>query len=142
MTLGKICRREVITITKIATILAAANLMKRYNIGDLIVVDEYTNAPLGILTDRDIVIEIIADKLDPMSVTVGDIMNTDLLLLKDYEDRQTALEMMSAKGVRRAPIINDNNSVVGIITIDDLIIMISEEVNSISKIIRKQIGYF
>jgi CBS domain-containing protein len=142
MSIKAICECDVVTVDKEASIHDTAKIMKKYNVGNVVVVDsiENNNKPIGIITDRDIVIKIVADEGDAKQICAGDAMSEDLLVLKSYQGIQEALDMMSAKGVRRAPIINDENKLVGIATVDDLFMLIAEEANSLAKLIRKQVA--
>lgn len=140
MTINKLGTSNVIKIEASATVVEAAKLMQKHNIGNIVVLEsEEADEPVGILTDRDIAVEIVANEIDPRALCVADVMNRDLLVLKNYRGIQEALDMMSAKGVRRAPIVNDANKIVGIASIDDLLILIADELGSLAKLVRKQI---
>lgn len=138
MTIGRIGKRAVITAAIDMTIIEVALLMKKHNIGDVIIVED-ENEPVGIITDRDIAIHIVADEIDPREMTASDIMEEDLLVLKEHQSIQEALDMMCAKGVRRAPIVNKANSLIGIVSSDDLALLIADEMESYGKLIRKQL---
>lgn len=141
MPIGKVFERDMVTAIRDTSIFDAAKLMKLHEIGDVVVVDkEVGGIPIGIVTDRDLVTKVIADEADPYEVTVGDVMSEDLLILKRHQGIREALEMMCAKGVRRAPIVDDNNQLVGIITVDDLILLIADELGSVAKLVRKQVA--
>ena len=81
MSIGEICNREVVVARRDESALQAAKLLRRHHVGDLVVVDEHDGRrlPVGILTDRDLVMEVLAEVLGPEAVTVGDIMQTGLL---------------------------------------------------------------
>ncbi len=140
MTIGEIGKKKVITAQIDMPVLEVAKLMKIHNIGDVIVVDD-RNKPLGIITDRDITIKIVAEEVSPNILSASDVMSFDLLLLKEYQSSQEALAMMCAKGVRRAPIVNDANILVGVISIDDLALFMSEQMENYGKLIRKQLSH-
>lgn len=141
MTIGKLCKCDVITASKNMSVQEAARLMKKHNIGDIIIVDEEKDGkPIGIFTDRDIAIKIIAEEADPQSITVGDAMSEELLVLKDYQHFQESLDMMCAKGVRRAPIVDQHDKIIGIAAVDDLILLLIDELGSLAKLIRRQIS--
>lgn len=141
MTIGKLCKREVITASNKMSVHEAAELMKKHNIGDIIIVDEENSAkPIGIFTDRDVAIKIVAEGVDPHTITVGDAISEELLVLKDYQHFQEAIEMMCAKGVRRAPIVDQHDKIIGIATVDDLILLLTDELGSLAKLIRRQIS--
>lgn len=141
MSIRKICACEVVKAAKSLSIKEAAKLMKKNNIGNIIVVENETNdEPIGILTDRDIVVKIFADEIDVKNICVGDVMSNDLLVLKQHQGVNEAIEMMCAKGVRRAPIVDENYKLCGIATVDDLLLLVADELNSLAKLVRKQIA--
>lgn len=141
MTIGKLCKCEVITVSKDMTVYEAAELMKKHNIGDIVVVDEKNhNHPIGIFTDRDVTIKIVADAIEPNSITVKDAMSQELLTLKEHQSIHEVMDLMCARRVRRAPIIDRDNQIIGIATVDDLILLIADELSSLAKLIRRQIS--
>src|SRR3970282_2174334 len=85
MSIGEICNRETVFTTKESSIRQAAQLMREQHVGDLVVVEEKAGrrTPLGILTDRDLVIEILAKDVDMNTVTVGDVMSNELLTARE-----------------------------------------------------------
>jgi CBS domain-containing protein len=140
MSIRKLCTANVVTAVKSMPVKEAARLMKENNIGNVVVVENETdNRPVGILTDRDIVIKILADEVDVENICVGDVMTEDLLILKQHQSINEAVEMMCAKGVRRAPIIDGDNKLCGIAAADDLLILIADELNSLARLVGKQI---
>lgn len=142
MTIRDICEHGVITATRSMPITEAAQLMKEKNIGSIVIIDnEIDNEPIGILTDRDIAMKIVADDIIDKTICVGDIMCQDLLLLKEKQGINEALEMMCAKGVRRAPVIDENNKIVGIASADDLLILLADELSSLAKLVNKQVAH-
>jgi CBS domain-containing protein len=139
MTIKKICNSKVITAPVDTSIYEISSLMKKYNIGNIVIIDD-KNKPIGIITDRDIVTKVIANDIDQRNLAASDIMSIDLLLLKEYQGIQESLEMMCAKGVRRAPVVNDVGILMGIVSIDDLALLIADEMESYAKLIRKQVS--
>jgi CBS domain-containing protein len=137
MTISKIAVKDVVTITKEANVIAAARLMREKKVGDVIVVqkDEEGNVPIGILTDRDIVVEIIAEEVKLEDVTVGDTMSYELLIVHENQGIWEVLQMMSAKKVRRAPIVDERGYLVSVVSIDDLLCLLADEINQIARII-------
>ena len=133
MNVAELCNREVIIIEQDATVLEAAKLMRQYHVGDLVVVEKRQGVsfPIGILTDRDIVIELIAGEVDFDAVTVGDVMSYDLLTVSEEEAIADTIKLMRDKGVRRVPVVNKQGSLEGIITVDDLIDLLAEQMRDI-----------
>ncbi len=141
MPIGEVCTREVVIVEKIASIQDAAHLMRQYHVGDLVVVapdEEERRIPVGILTDRDIIVELIAEGVDPGKVVVGDVMSTDLLLVREHEGIWETLQYMRTKGVRRAPVVDAGGALVGIISADDMLELLADELNALASIIRRE----
>jgi CBS domain-containing protein len=139
--IGEICNREVIVTTADTTVAAAAKLMRQYHVGT-VVVCERTNGekriPLGIVTDRDIVVEVVAPELRADTITVGDIMEPELVTAVETEGVVQTLEIMRHRGVRRLPIVGVEGHLVGIVAIDDLLGVIAEELTDIAKITARE----
>lgn len=140
-TIGEICNREVIVAPPDTTISAAAKLMRHHHVGSIVVVDASgpgPRTPVGLVTDRDIVIEVTAMDLDPAALTVADIMTTDFVTAREHEGVLETMEIMRYKGVRRMPVVNDSKQLLGIVTIDDLLEVLSEELAQLTKIVARE----
>ena len=121
MNIGKVCNREVVVASAEATISEAAELMRRHHVGDVLVVDPAADRiPIGIVTDRDIVVEVIAARLDPDALTLRDVMTSPLITIQDGESCEDTVRLMALHGVRRIPIVDAEDQLVGIVTLDDL----------------------
>lgn len=140
MQVGEICTREVICASAETTIAAAAKLMRQYHIGDVIVTREESGRriPLGIVTDRDVVLGVVAPELNPSTLTVGDIMGPDLVTAPETEDVFDAVQRMRNKGVRRIPIVQEDGGLAGILSIDDVIEILAEEMNQLARLISRE----
>ena len=140
MQVGDICTREVICASPETTVAAAARTMRQYHIGDVMVTrtDNGRRVPLGIVTDRDIVIGVVATDLAPNTLTVGDIMSPELVTAEESEDVFDVVQRMRNKGVRRMPIIDSDSNLVGIISIDDVIEILAEEMNQLAHLISRE----
>lgn len=137
MPVSEICNREVIVVQPGDAALEAAHLMRRHHVGDVLVVEDRggVRIPVGIVTDRDLVVEIIAPELDPAAITVGDIMVPGLATVKENAGVFEAIEYMRAKGVRRLPVVNDSGGLIGILTLDDLLELLAEELLALAKLV-------
>ena len=140
MTVGAVCNREVIVVDKTASIVEAARLMRKYHVGDLVVVEDRAGkrVPVGIVTDRDIVLEVVAEGVDMNDVNVGDIMSNNLVTARENDSVLETIKIMRAKGVRRLPVINDANDLVGILAVDDLIDLFSEQIVDLARLIARE----
>ena len=129
MNAGEICNREVVIVNRESSIQEAAELMRKYHVGDVIVVEEKqgSRVPVGILTDRDIVIEIVARDLEADEVQVGDAMSFDLLTATEEDEILETVKRMRGKGVRRIPVVNSAGGLEGIIAVDDLVDLLAEQ---------------
>ena len=105
MAIGEICNREVVYVNRDVTVHAACKLMRHYHVGSLVVVDETEGkrVPVGILTDRDIVVEIDAMDLDPKVITAGDIMSSELATVPETLGVLEAIEVMRLKACDACP---------------------------------------
>ena len=137
MNIGELCKREVIIIERDDSILKAAKLMREYHVGDLVVIErqDIGNVPVGIITDRDIVIEVIAEDIELNSVTIGDVMSYELLTVQDDDPIVETVQRMRSKGIRRVPVMNRRGSLEGILAVDDLIDLLAEQINDLVSLI-------
>jgi len=140
MTIGKVCNREVVFIHAQASVPEAARLMREYHVGDLVVTKEKTGkrVPVGIVTDRDIVLEVIAEGVGMDDVSVGDIMSDNLVTARESDGLLETVKVMRAKGIRRLPVVNDDNELVGILSVDDLIDLFSEQIVDLARLIARE----
>jgi len=140
MQVGEICTREVVCATAETTVAAAAKLMRQYHIGDVVVTrdERGRRIPRGIVTDRDLVLSVLATELNPTALTVGDIMGSDLITACETEDLFDAVQRMRNKGVRRMPIVQEDGTLVGIVSIDDVIEVLAEEMNQLAHLISRE----
>lgn len=136
MPIGEFCNREVVFATRKMSIPEAAQLMRQHHVGDLVVVDETDGKrlPVGIVTDRDIVIEIIAKSLDFNDFTVGDIMSPQLVSVAEHEGVFETIRLMRVKGVRRIPVVDREGGLVGIVSADDILDLLAEEMTKLAKL--------
>ena len=140
MMLSDLCTLEVASCSPRTSVLEAARIMRQKHTGDLVVVDdgEDEKEPLGIITDRDMVVDVLATGLDPAVTAVGSIIRTPVVLAHDTEDASTALERMRTHGVRRIPVVGNGNRLVGILTVDDLIKLLAADAAALTEIISRQ----
>lgn len=136
MRIGDICTNDTICCTREATVQDAAMLMRRHHVGDLVVVESEGggNVPLGILTDRDIVLAVVAPGLDPASLLAGDVMSDDLLTASASDDVHEAIEHMRLRGIRRVPVVDADGKLAGIVSADDLLEFLAAEMSELSRI--------
>jgi len=115
--------------------------MRQGHIGSLVIVEQMNGGkriPVGIVTDRDIVVEVIATGLDPAVITVGDVMERELVVGRESDSVLQTLEIMRFKGVRRLPTVDGEGQLVGIVTVDDILEVLSEEFSELSRIVARE----
>ncbi len=129
MNAGEICNRSVVFATEDMALKKAADLMRTEHVGSLVVVREADvgRIVIGMLTDRDIAIVAMAREFDPQTLRVGDIMSTDLVTARAEDSVNDILSMMRTHGVRRVPVTSENGVLIGIVTLDDLLDILAEE---------------
>ncbi len=123
MSIAEFCNRDVVCTTRNTTVLEAASLMRRHHVGDIVIVDEDDDRrwPIGIVTDRDIVVEVVAAGLDPRLVKLADLMLEPLTILEQHAGVAQTIHTMAQKGVRRMPVVDAQGALFGIVTLDDLL---------------------
>lgn len=104
--------------------------MRLEHVGSLVVVND-DQTPLGMITDRDIAIEVVARNLDPMKLTVRDVMTTPVVTAGPSESMVVALARMREFGVRRLPIIDEEGKLVGVISNSNLVEELSSLLDSL-----------
>ena len=140
MPIGDICVRNVVTTTPDKTIEEAAQLMRVNHVGDRLVIDRACGRRLvhGILTDRDIVVAVVALKLDPSAISVGDVMSSGLETAKEDQGILETIERMRSAGIRRMPVVSRQGALIGIVSVDDLIQLLAEEMGELAKLISRE----
>lgn len=137
---GTVGTRKVETCTANATILQVAELMRSEHVGDLVVV-EYRSGepvPVGIVTDRDLVVQVLAKKEDPNTLTASDVMSRKLVIAYEGEQLEIAMERMRGSGIRRVPLVDSAGVLVGIVTLDDIIERLASTLADISRVSHMQ----
>ena len=133
MTIGEICVRIVVFAYENMPLTEAARLMREHHVGSLVVVKEGDpdRTPVGIITDRDIVVEVVAAGLDARVLTVGEIMGRELVTAREQDNVLDILRVMRRRGIRRMPVVTASGSLAGIVTIDDLLEIVAEELDDV-----------
>jgi CBS domain-containing protein len=142
MLIGEFCNREVVVVDRETTILEAAKLMRTEHVGDLVVTDSRSGRliPVGILTDRDIVVELLAEEIELDKVSVGDAMSYELLSINEQDGLHETIEKMRDRGVRRLPVVGADGALIGIVTVDDLIELVAEQMVDLVGLVSKELA--
>jgi len=139
MTAGEICNRQVVFAKPGTSIVDAVGLMRTHHVGDIVVVREPDGerVPIGILTDRDIALA-VERLLRLPQLRVAAIMSANLVTSPESENLYDALKKMQSHGIRRLPVVNDRGGLEGILTFDDVVELLSEELTDLAKLVAKE----
>jgi CBS domain-containing protein len=132
-----ICQRSVDTISPDDSVAKAADRMRQRTVGSLIVVDDKSR-PIGIVTDRDLVIRALADARDADSTPVSEVMTPDIVTATSDVTINSALRLMREGPFRRLPIVNDKGALVGLVTVDDVLTCIGRQFGEIASLIEME----
>ena len=141
MDIATICRRQVVTIEADASLREAAILMRDRHVGALVVTDS-ADMPqvLGVVTDRDLAIEVLARESDSFAVCIGDIASDSLVAVTETATVQEAVEAMKRHGVRRLLVTDDGHRVIGFVSGDDLVNAIAGELSGLAAALKSGIA--
>ncbi len=142
MTAGEVCNRKVVIAHRDDSIADAARRIRDFHVGTLVVVEEPGEArrhPVGILTDRDIVVRVLAENGRHLeALHVGDVMTRDLVTSREDENLLDALKKMRSFGIRRLPVVNAQGGLEGIVTFDDLVDLVAGELNDLAQLVARE----
>jgi CBS domain-containing protein len=139
MQLKEICTPEVVHCTPEVTALGVARLMRERHVGDVIVIeDEEDQTPVGVVTDRDIVVEVLGRERDPAKVAARELMRKPVVIGRTTEDASQAIERMKAHGIRRIPVMDEQRRLAGIVCLDDLLKQLAADAGALAEIISRE----
>jgi CBS domain-containing protein len=140
MNIEDICNRVVVSIGADEPVQRAAELMRQHHVGSLVVTAGADGGlePVGVVTDRDIVVEVVAEGVDPATLTIGDIMSEEPLIASEEDDVDEVLEDMRKEGVRRIPVVDRDGALVGVFALDDLLQMMATQMDLVAGIVGSQ----
>jgi CBS domain-containing protein len=138
--IGEICSRNAVFARRNESVATAARLMRESHVGCLVVVDEIDGdrIPVGILTDRDITVAVVAPGLDANTMQVGDVMSADLLTVNEDAGVAETVELMRVRGIRRLPVTDADGRLVGLVASDDIMSLLAEEMSGLTGMIARE----
>ncbi|HVS11054.1 MAG TPA: CBS domain-containing protein [Planctomycetota bacterium] len=136
MTVGRICQREVDLAQATEPVRAAARRMESRNVGSLVVIDE-AERPMGILTDRDLALRIVAGGLDADATVVVQVMTPQPRTVSEDTPIEDALGLMRSASVRRLPVVDRKGRLVGVLSLDDILSLLAEEFEEVGKLLER-----
>jgi CBS domain-containing protein len=141
MNIGSLCARRIVSIDSAGTLVEAAGLMREHHVGALVVT---TPAPeglrvIGIVTDRDLVIDVLARGLNPAGTQIGELASKQIVSVPEEGDIASAIDAMQRSGVRRVLVADAEQALMGIVSFDDLMDACANEMAGLAKVIRSGI---
>lgn len=142
MNVARICTRSIISIPRSSTLQQTAEMMRRYHVGALLVTEDEpgTDHAIGIVTDRDLVVQAVAEGIDPQDATVDEVMTAEITGVSELADAHEAMVVMREAGVRRLAVTGDAGALVGILSFDDIVDALSIELANLAGVIRSERG--
>lgn len=135
MTVSQIRQREVDTAEPNETVRIAAQRMAARCVGTLLVVDRQSR-PIGILTDRDVAVRVVAESRDPAATLVSDVMTPDPKTVHEKASVEEALSLMRAHAIRRLAVVNHNGKLTGIVSLDDVFALLADELRQVGGVLK------
>jgi CBS domain-containing protein len=136
MAIHDIARTDVVTIHRTQSAGNVATVMKEQNVGSVVV--EAEGAPVGIVTDRDLAMKVLEPREDPRELTAGDIMSEHPTTVHEDDGVFEVTQVMSEKKVRRLPVVDSEGAIVGIVTLDDLLVLFTDEMNGLATVVEAE----
>ena len=139
MPLADFCKAPVIAVSPDQKLLDAVDLMRDKKIGSVVVTEQ--DRPIGILTDRDIVLRVLAKRKDTSTIKIRDVMTSNPIVVSEAIGIWELIQTIKKHGVRRFPIVAGDGKLVGMITMDDLIELMGEELSGLGRAIASELGH-
>lgn len=140
MSIGAVCIREVVSATRTASIAEVADLMRHSHVGCVVIVEDMADrqVPVGIITDRDIIVQVVAMGLDPKVLLAEDVMTPSPITVEEGEELEDVVQMMCLRGIRRAPVMDGSGSLSGIVSVNDLVVTLANDLNVLARLSARQ----
>lgn len=142
MNVGQVYQPSAVTVRTFDELTRAAELMRDKHVGYLVVVEpsvgDGLSRPVGVLTDRDIVVTVVARRSDPRTLRVGDVMTQHAVTVTDTDSIDRALQEMRRIGVRRLPVVGRRGELVGVLSLDDVLNVVAGELQNVAGSIRNE----
>lgn len=142
MSVEHVCSYNVVTVAPGASVNEAARAMRQHHVGDVVVAERRDGrlTPVGIVTDRDLVVEVLAEDVEPGKLTVADVMSTDLLIVSQDNGLEHTLGAMHEAGVRRAPVVDSKGELVAMLSADDVVDYLARVTGRLAATLRTEVG--
>jgi CBS domain-containing protein len=142
MNVGKLCQPSVVTVRPFDDLTTAAQVMRDKHVGYLVVVEpalqEGTVKPVGVITDRDIVVAVVARDVNPQTLRVEEVMTREPVVASQSDTVQHAVQEMRRIGIRRIPVLGDRDELIGVLSLDDVIDTLAVQLGDVAGSIRSE----
>jgi len=141
MLLKEVYTPDVVCCSRDTDALTAAGMMRHRHVGAVVVVNDIDEdrTPVGIITDRDLVVEVLAESRDPRDTRVASLVRKPVVMAHETEETGAVIERMRSHGVRRVPVVDHKGVLVGIVTLDDLLAQFVEEAAALVQTSRREL---
>jgi CBS domain-containing protein len=137
MSVKQICQRNVDLAELGESVQAVAERMRQRMVGCLVVVDG-SRKPIGIVTDRDLALRVVADGKNPYATRIDEAMTANITTIRERTDLEQALRLMRNGVFRRLPVVDDDGKLVGIVTLDDILMLLTEELGGAGQVLDRE----
>jgi CBS domain-containing protein len=137
MSIQRICQRDVDVAEPGESVHAIAERMRQRTVGCLVIVNEFKE-PIGIVTDRDLVIRVLAEGKDPYTTRIEEAMTYNLKTVPNDGAIEQALRVMRGGEFRRVPVVDHDGKLVGLVTLDDILMLLAEEFTQVRDVLDRE----
>ncbi len=137
MSLRPLMSKDITSLPPRASVTDAAKFMTDMNVGSVIVMEE--DSPSGLVTDRDIVAKVIAQGKDPNTMKIEEIMVSPVITVLEDKDIVDVTQLMSTNGIRRLPVVDTTGKVVGVVSLDDVLVLLGKEMQNIASALKVEL---
>jgi CBS domain-containing protein len=137
LSIAELIHSNVESLPPSATCLEAARLMRSQNVGSVVVVSD--RLPVGVLTDRDLAVRVMAEARDPAKVRIEEVMSPHPIFLSQRRSLDDAIATMRDLGVRRLPVVNEHGHLAGLISMDDILARIARQVAQLGDAVQREV---
>jgi len=138
MSIGKLLQRPVLTLPPDASCIEAARLMDREEVGAVVV--EVEGRPLGMVTDRDLALRVMAKGLNPKEVRLHEVMTGAPIYLSERRGLDEFIGYMQEMAVRRIMAVDAEGRLIGLLSLDDLLLLLAEQLGSLAKVVKRSVS--
>jgi CBS domain-containing protein len=138
MSLERFYKKDVMTVSPEATLVEIAERMRDHHVGSVVVVEN--DRPVGIVTDRDIVVKAVAQRKDPDRVPARNLMASGPALVNVNYDLVDAARIMRDRAVRRLPVVDEKRRLLGILSLDDLLGLLGDQIHNLADAVRTELA--